>query len=136
MIIYIMLPFEQKTEAVFLHPFTVCSLCKQKFVVCHFVDEETSGRYPFANGLNWLNGLARLCLYCTYMYSTYGLAGVEVCVGRQHRMFSPHKLLPPSAMYYIINGATVAIRMVFSYNTISYLKSQYSGSSALNGLCH
>ncbi len=57
-----MLPSEQKTEAIFLHPFSVCSLCKQKFVVCHFVDEETSGRYPFANGLNGLNGLARLCL--------------------------------------------------------------------------
>jgi hypothetical protein len=34
---------------------TVCSLCKQKFVVCPFVDEETNGSYPFANGLNGLN---------------------------------------------------------------------------------
>ncbi len=38
--------------------FTVCSQCKRKFVVCQFVDEETSGNYPFANGLN---GLAHLC---------------------------------------------------------------------------
>jgi hypothetical protein len=51
---------ERKTEAqsIFLNPFTVCSLCKQKFVVCQFVDEDTIGSYPFANGLN---GLAHLC---------------------------------------------------------------------------
>ncbi len=24
-------------------------MCKQKFVVCPFVDEETNGSYPFAN---------------------------------------------------------------------------------------
>ncbi len=50
---------KRKTEAqaIFLNPFTVCSLCKQNFVVCPFVDEETKSSYPFANGLN---GLAHL----------------------------------------------------------------------------
>jgi hypothetical protein len=43
----------------FLNPFTVCKLCKRKFVVCPFVDEETNGSYPFANGLN---ALSHLCL--------------------------------------------------------------------------
>jgi hypothetical protein len=28
-----------------------------------FVDEETNGSYPFANGLNGLNRLSHLCLY-------------------------------------------------------------------------
>jgi hypothetical protein len=43
------LPFpfsgKQKTEAhaLFLDPFTVCSSCKRKFVVCPFVDERTNG---------------------------------------------------------------------------------------------
>jgi hypothetical protein len=32
--------------------FTVCALYKQKFAVCPFVDKETNGSYPFANGLN------------------------------------------------------------------------------------
>ncbi len=45
---------KRKTEAyaIFFNPFTVCSLWKLKFVVCPFVDEETNGSYPFANGLN------------------------------------------------------------------------------------
>jgi hypothetical protein len=30
-----------KAQAIFLNPFTVNSLCKCKFVVCPFVDEET-----------------------------------------------------------------------------------------------
>ncbi len=51
--------FKRKTEAqaIFLNPFTVCSSCKQKFVVCPFADEETDGSYPFANGPN---GVAHL----------------------------------------------------------------------------
>jgi hypothetical protein len=36
---------------VFLNPFTVCLSYKWKFVLCPFVDEETYGSYPFANGL-------------------------------------------------------------------------------------
>jgi hypothetical protein len=32
-------------------------LYKPKLVVCPFVDEETNGSYPFANGLNGQNGL-------------------------------------------------------------------------------
>ncbi len=37
-----------------------------RFVVCPFVDEETKGTYPFANGLiglNLLNRLAHLCVF-------------------------------------------------------------------------
>jgi hypothetical protein len=41
-----------------LIPFNVCSPCKRKFVVSLFVDGETYGNYPFANGPN---GLAHLC---------------------------------------------------------------------------
>ncbi len=46
--------FKRKTEAqaIFLNPFTICSSCKQKFVVCPFVDEDTNGRYLYANRLN------------------------------------------------------------------------------------
>jgi hypothetical protein len=36
--------------AIFLNPFTICAFCKQKFVVCPFVCEETNGSYLFANG--------------------------------------------------------------------------------------
>ncbi len=31
--------------------------CRQKFVVCPYVDEETNGSYPFANRLNVLADL-------------------------------------------------------------------------------
>ncbi len=47
----------------FPYPFTVCSSCKRKVVVCPFVYEETN-RIPFANALN---GLAHLCFL--HMYS-------------------------------------------------------------------
>jgi hypothetical protein len=54
-----------EAHAIFLNPFTVCSTCKRRFVVCSFVDEETNGSYPFRNGLN---GLARLYLrYITFI---------------------------------------------------------------------
>jgi hypothetical protein len=46
--------------AIIINPFTVCSTCKQKLIVFPFVDEETNRSYPFANGLNRLNGLAHL----------------------------------------------------------------------------
>ncbi len=42
--------FKRKTDAqenIFLNLFTICSSCKRKFVVCPFVDKETSGSYPF-----------------------------------------------------------------------------------------
>jgi hypothetical protein len=47
---------KQKIEAqvIFLNPFTVCSSCKQKFVICPFVDEETNESCLFTNGLNGL----------------------------------------------------------------------------------
>jgi hypothetical protein len=35
----------------------LCSFCKRKFVVCPFVDGDTKWSYPFAKGLNRLNGL-------------------------------------------------------------------------------
>jgi hypothetical protein len=53
---------KQKTEAQAIFPnlFTICSSCKQRFVVCLFFDVETNGSYPFANGINRLNRLAHL----------------------------------------------------------------------------
>ncbi len=58
-----MFPFQTENGSLcdFLNQFTVCSLCKCKFVVCLFFYEETNGSYPFANRLNRLNGLAHLC---------------------------------------------------------------------------
>ncbi len=49
--------FKRKAEAqvIFISPFTVCSSCKWKYVVCPFIYEETNASYPFANGLNGLN---------------------------------------------------------------------------------
>ncbi len=51
---------KRKTEAlvIFLHPFTICSSCKRKFVVCPFVDEEANKSYLLASRLN---RLAHLC---------------------------------------------------------------------------
>jgi hypothetical protein len=57
------------------------SLISLPYIVCLFVDEETNGSYPLANGLN---GLAHLCAYvilvpigwkiiCLYLsYTTVG----------------------------------------------------------------
>jgi hypothetical protein len=42
---------KQKPRQFFLNPITVCLSCKRKFVICLFIDEETKGSYPFANGL-------------------------------------------------------------------------------------
>jgi hypothetical protein len=47
-----------KDQAMFLHTLTIRSSCRQKFVACPFVDEETNESYQFANRLNRLNGLA------------------------------------------------------------------------------
>jgi hypothetical protein len=60
--IYMCCRFKQKTEAkaIFLNPFTACSSCKRKFVVCPFVDKETNGSYLLANRLN---RLAHLWMY-------------------------------------------------------------------------
>ncbi len=51
---------ENRSQAIFLYPFPLCSSCKRKFVVCPFVCKETNGSCPLANGLNVLNGLSRL----------------------------------------------------------------------------
>jgi hypothetical protein len=53
---------KRKPRLFSFHPFTVCSLCKQKFVVYPFVYEETNGSYPFSKRLNGLNRLNRLAL--------------------------------------------------------------------------
>ncbi len=47
---------KRNTENNFLSPFTVCSSCKRKFVVCPFSYEVINGSYPFANELNGLHG--------------------------------------------------------------------------------
>jgi hypothetical protein len=76
-------------HTIFLNPFTVGSWCKRKFVVCPFVDEETNGSYPFANGLNELAHLVTithekfrlenvlfLLLNCTVVTSLHNLINV------------------------------------------------------------
>jgi hypothetical protein len=52
LLIYLLL-LQTKCEAraIFLNSFTICSLCKRKFVVSSLIDEEKNGSYPFANGL-------------------------------------------------------------------------------------
>jgi hypothetical protein len=47
-----------EAQAIFLKPFTVCSSCNRKFVVCPFANKETNRSYPFTNGQNGRNGLA------------------------------------------------------------------------------
>jgi hypothetical protein len=41
---------EKEAPAIFLNLFTVCSLCKWKFVVYTFVEEKTKGSNPSAKG--------------------------------------------------------------------------------------
>ncbi len=48
-------------HVIFPNPLTICSLSKQKLVVCPFGDGETNGSYPFANRLNVLNEFKQLC---------------------------------------------------------------------------
>ncbi len=43
---------ESRSQVIFLNPFPICSLRKQKFAVCPFLCEETNRSYPFANKLN------------------------------------------------------------------------------------
>jgi hypothetical protein len=66
-----------------------CVCCKQKFVVFSFVDEETNGSYPFANGQNGTNGqdgLAHLChsLTCGLFFHIRGC-----CLKKQAGNFYP-----------------------------------------------
>jgi hypothetical protein len=53
-IIYFRFKWKTEAQAIFLNLLTVSPSCKRKFVVCPFVDEETNGSYPFADGLNVL----------------------------------------------------------------------------------
>jgi hypothetical protein len=50
----------QKTEAqvIFRNLLIVCSSCKQKFIICTFVDEETNGSYLRPN---WTKQTKRPC---------------------------------------------------------------------------
>jgi hypothetical protein len=41
--------FSSVSNNIFLNPFTICSSCKQKFVLCPFVYEETNEGNPFEN---------------------------------------------------------------------------------------
>ncbi len=50
--IYVDVSRKMESQVIFFNPCTVCLLCKQKFVVCLFVDKETNRSCPFANGLN------------------------------------------------------------------------------------
>jgi hypothetical protein len=37
---------ETEAQAIFFNPFTFCSSCERKFVVCQFIGEDTNGSYP------------------------------------------------------------------------------------------
>jgi hypothetical protein len=50
----------QQTNRSLPFPFSVCSSCKRKFIVCPFVDKDRKGSYLFTNELNGLNGLVHL----------------------------------------------------------------------------
>jgi hypothetical protein len=57
---------KRKTEAqaIFLNPFPACSLCKLKFAIGPFADEETNGSYQGVCKLtNGTNGLTDLPIY-------------------------------------------------------------------------
>ncbi len=62
--IYICCHFKRTMEAqaIFLNPFTICSSCKRKFVICHlFLRKQTEVIHlQGTNGLKRLNGLAHL----------------------------------------------------------------------------
>jgi hypothetical protein len=49
-----------EAQVIILNPFTVCSSCKWKFIVCPFIDKDRKGSYLFANELNGLTGLVYL----------------------------------------------------------------------------
>ncbi len=44
---------ENESQAIFLYLFTICSSCKQKLVICPFVDKETNGSYPVCKRTKW-----------------------------------------------------------------------------------
>ncbi len=59
--IYILLfQMEIEAQAIFLNPFTVCLHANWSLSFVRFLRRNTNGSYPFANGLNGLNGLAHL----------------------------------------------------------------------------
>ncbi len=66
--IFYMMPFqtENGSPGDFLNPITVWSSCKGNFAVCLFVDKETNGKYPFANGLNGLMLWTDLPIYAVH----------------------------------------------------------------------
>jgi hypothetical protein len=68
---------KRKASAVFLYLLLFCPLCEWKFVDCPFVDKETNGSYPFANGLN---RLVHLCIVVVRdgARTKYKLMGVMV----------------------------------------------------------
>ncbi len=95
-----------EAQTVFLNTFTICSLCKQKFVVCLFVDKETNGSYPFANGLNRLAHLCRLAFFLchnTIMLTQYISLRREAYLPEQscHVPFS-HSQIPPLNWVHVI----------------------------------
>ncbi len=70
----------KRKPAIFLNPFTDCSLCKQKFVVCLFVDGK-KGSYPFSNRSNGLNGLVHQCKQIKMINkSTLCLSSISIIV--------------------------------------------------------
>ncbi len=44
---------KMKVQAILPHPFTLCASCKQKFVVCPFVDKETQRKLSICKQTQW-----------------------------------------------------------------------------------
>ncbi len=80
---------------IFLSPFTVCSSCMWKFVVCQLVQEET--RNCFANGLNRLNGLVHLSL------SSQGILSNDILVLIDCVLFSLFTFYRMRAVFLLFN---------------------------------
>jgi hypothetical protein len=54
---------KMEAQVIFLYLFTICSLCKWKFIVCPLVDEETNKSYLHANSsLHAVRIIAAFCL--------------------------------------------------------------------------
>jgi hypothetical protein len=103
-----------EAQVIFLNPFTVCSSCKQKFVICPFTDKETNGSCPFLNRLNGLHPSMALTtihflktvlipwklmrkqrnIKRSYMEERYRLIIIIMHFGQQGRTSCPHMARP------------------------------------------
>jgi hypothetical protein len=63
--IFLDITLKTEARAIFLNPFTISHCSKGSLSFVRFFNEETNRSYPFAYGLDGLNGLALLWLQVT-----------------------------------------------------------------------